>query len=211
MKETKICKHCNMEMSKKTKICPNCGKKQGGIVKKVVIAYIVIVVLASAFGGSNDDNKTKEISTEVKEKEEIKNDTKEKITQKETNKKIKNKYIKNKYIKSCKEYNYKDVLRNPKKYIGKQVKVKIKISSVHEDGWLNDEKYYFGNAKDDYEWYGDEYAIYDKRSSENPKLLEDDIIEVYGEILEPEETTSLITNSSELFTIAMKYVKLIQG
>lgn len=209
MKETKICKHCNMEMAKKTKVCPNCGKKQGGILKKVVIAYIVIVVFASVFGGSNDDNKTKEserTSTIAKEKKENKNDTKEKITQKETNKKIKNKYI-----KGCKEYNYKDVLRNPKKYIGKQVKVKIKISSVHEDGWLNDEKYYFGNAKDDYEWYGDEYAVYDKRISENPKLLEDDIIEVYGEILEPEETTSLITNSSELFTIAMKYVKLIHG
>lgn len=113
------------------------------------------------------------------------------------------------YIESCKEYKYKDVLRNPKKYIGKRVKVKVRISSVHDKSWLNPTKYYFAYSKSTYGWYGNEYAIFDNRSKEKPKLLEDDIIIVYGEIAEPEDTISLIVNSSELFAIKMKYVKLI--
>ena len=31
--DTKICKHCQSEIPKKAKICPNCRKKQGGKLK----------------------------------------------------------------------------------------------------------------------------------------------------------------------------------
>ncbi len=41
-KETKICKHCKTEISKNAKVCPNCNKKQGGILKWVIIAVIII-------------------------------------------------------------------------------------------------------------------------------------------------------------------------
>ena len=58
-------------------------------------------------------------------------------------------------------------------------------------------------------WYGYEYGIFEKRDSEDPKLLEDDVITVYGEISEPRETQSFIVNSEELFCIDMKYVDLI--
>lgn len=132
-----------------------------------------------------------------------------KPTPKPTKKPKTKKEIKNEYIKSCKTYGYKKVLRNPDKYIGKKIKIRVRISSVHEKSFLNPTKYYFANSKGEYGWYGDQYGIFDKRDTEKPKLLDDDIIEVYGEIAEPEETSSLIVNSQELFCIDMKYVKLI--
>lgn len=195
---------------------------------KWVIAIIVFVVIVAIIGiaGNSDDAETSDTSAEIERSEgDSFSGNHESDTKKETDKKGKNnsktkepkptkkpktkKEIKGDYIKSCKEYSYKKVLRNPDKYIGKKIKVKVKISSVHEKGLLTPTKYYFANSKGDYGWYGDQYGIFDKRNAEKPKLLEDDIIEVYGEIAEPEETSSLIVNSQELFCIDMKYVKII--
>lgn len=114
------------------------------------------------------------------------------------------------YKVSCTEYNYKDVLRNPDEYIGERVKVTVKVSSVHDKGLLNPVKYYFAYANDEYDmWLGDQYGVFDYREAENPKILDDDVITVYGEISEPQETKSLIVNSQEIFCIDMKYAELI--
>lgn len=114
------------------------------------------------------------------------------------------------YIAQCQEYNYKDVLRNPSDYVGQKVKITVKISSVHEASWLYNNKYYFAYSNDEYDMYlGDRYAIIDKRYDNSLKLLDEDIILVYGEIAEPEETKSYIVNSEELFTIDMRYVELL--
>lgn len=51
---TKLCKHCKSEMPKGAKVCPNCRKKQGGIVKWVVIAVVVLVIIGAAMGGGNN-------------------------------------------------------------------------------------------------------------------------------------------------------------
>ena len=33
-KKTKRCKHCKTKIKSNAKVCPNCGKKQGGILPK---------------------------------------------------------------------------------------------------------------------------------------------------------------------------------
>lgn len=113
------------------------------------------------------------------------------------------------YKASCEEYKYKDVLRNPEEYVGKRIKITVKISSVHEKTWLNDTKYYMAYSQTDYGWYGERYGIFDLRKDQTLKLLEDDIITVYGEISDPEYTKSLIVNGSETFCIDMKYIDFI--
>lgn len=113
------------------------------------------------------------------------------------------------YKASCEEYKYKDVLRNPDEYVGKRVKITVKISSVHEKTWLNSTKYYMAYSQSDYGWYGDRYGVFDLREEQTLKLLEDDIITVYGEISDPEYTSSLIVNGSETFCIDMKYIDFI--
>lgn len=54
--ETKVCKHCQSEIPKKAKVCPNCRKKQGGILKWILIAVVVIFVFSMLFGGEDDDS-----------------------------------------------------------------------------------------------------------------------------------------------------------
>ena len=115
------------------------------------------------------------------------------------------------YSAECQEFKYKDVLRNPSDYIGKKAKIEIEISSVHEESLLNAGKYYLGYSKDEeYDMYmGDYYGIFDNRYDTSLKLLEGDVIMVYGEIIEPEYTSSFILNAEELFCIDMKFVELI--
>ena len=56
--ETKVCKHCQTEIPKKAKVCPNCRKKQGGIVKWIIIGVIAIAIIAAATGGNDKSKKT---------------------------------------------------------------------------------------------------------------------------------------------------------
>lgn len=55
-RSTKLCKLCKAEIPTGTKICPNCKKKQGGIIKWIGIGVVAIALIGSAIG--NSDTKT---------------------------------------------------------------------------------------------------------------------------------------------------------
>ena len=55
--ETKKCKHCQTDIPKKAKVCPNCKKKQGNTVLTV---FLVLFILGLFFG--NSDSKETETS-----------------------------------------------------------------------------------------------------------------------------------------------------
>ncbi len=56
MGETKKCKHCQTEIDKKAKVCPNCRKKQGGNGKFIVIGIIAFFIIVGALGNNKDDS-----------------------------------------------------------------------------------------------------------------------------------------------------------
>lgn len=58
-KDVKLCKHCQTEIPKKAKVCPNCRKKQSGKWKWVLLAVIVIAIIGSAASGNDDDEPKK--------------------------------------------------------------------------------------------------------------------------------------------------------
>lgn len=58
--ETKLCKHCQTEIPKKAKVCPNCRKKQGGITKWLVI--VAVLILLGSCGGSDDSENSSTIT-----------------------------------------------------------------------------------------------------------------------------------------------------
>ena len=57
MEKTKVCKHCQSEIPKKAKVCPQCRKKQGGIGKWIVVAIFIFALVASTAGSDNDTDK----------------------------------------------------------------------------------------------------------------------------------------------------------
>lgn len=52
--QTKICKHCQTEIPKKAKVCPQCRKKQGGGCLPVVIGFFVLILIVGLFSGGDE-------------------------------------------------------------------------------------------------------------------------------------------------------------
>lgn len=208
------------------------NKKKHGLIIGIVV-FILVCGIFSTFVDDSADS-TNDVSSETqkpnkentnteqpstpKDKKETKSakpaatkKPKPTLSPKERKKKEKKdaQAAKEKFINSCKEYPYKKVLRNPKNFIGKKIKIKCQISQISKEGFFS--KGFLRCYS--YSGYGlyadDEYIVYDKRISSSPKLLDEDIITVYGIIKEPEEMTRALTGTSdEVFTIEMKYVKL---
>lgn len=86
-----------------------------------------------------------------------------------------------KYKNSCKSYNYKDIARNPDSYKGKPAKFTGKVIQVLEDG--NDVTLRVNITKDEYDlWEDTIYVEYTRKSSTEGRILEDDIITMYGDL-----------------------------
>jgi len=112
----------------------------------------------------------------------------------------------------CEEIPYKDILRNPDDYTDRYVTITLRISQVINGGWLDDKTYFrCYDDEDGNEWYiYDEYYIVDNRESGSMKLLSDDIIQIYGQVLGTEEVTRALTwTDDEIVSISMLYCNLI--
>ncbi len=199
--QTKKCKYCQSDIPKKASVCPVCRRKQGGgCLSYILIALIVVFVIIPALIGNSERSSSNKAQG---------NSQQETVGTTPIEQPLENVESEEEYKASCEEYSYKDVLRNPEQYVGKRVKVTVKISSVHEQSWVNDTKYYFAYTESKYGWHGDRYGVFEYRETQDPKLLTDDIITVYGEISDPQQTSSLIVTSEEVFCINMKYIDFI--
>lgn len=74
---------------------------------------------------------------------------------------------------SCKEYDYKDILRNPSNYAGKYMKITVGISNELN----NMDGYWSALSSTAIGWYGDQYVIH---YGLDTKILPDDVVTIYG-------------------------------
>lgn len=115
------------------------------------------------------------------------------------------------FINSCQEYSYKDLARNPDDYIGCRIVLEVKIEQIVQGGFLDNNEYYRVYTNDEYDWWmGDEYFMNDKRVDDNTRLLEDDIIRIYGEYAGTQEVKRALTGTKEYVpSINAYYIELI--
>ena len=108
--------------------------------------------------------------------------------------------------------NYKDLIRYPENHVGNIFVLEVKVQQKLSGGWFNEGAYYRCNADDTLGWWtGDEYIIFDDRVSDTTKILDTDIIRVYGEYAGVIEVTRALTNASdEVPRINMLYVEIIE-
>lgn len=117
------------------------------------------------------------------------------------------------YKAKCVEVDYKDLCRYPERYSHKKIKIKAKIQQVMDSSLLNSSKTYrVQTDTSGYGWYlDDEYFVTDKRTSGSVKLLEDDVIVIYGEFSGMEKVTRALTwTTDEVPGIQMKYAELVK-
>lgn len=187
----KMCKHCKAEIPKVAKTCPNCNKKQGGVIKWVIIAVVALVIIAAIAGGGKDsesNNKAGESNNTINSDspKESTESTANTVTPEPTAEpQVEPEITLAEIREQAQELNYKDVMRNPDNYLGQYFYVTVKISTVESGSLFSSyDKAYKSRTNDDYNlWIGDMIYLLDNRDTESEeyiKLLEDDIVKIYG-------------------------------
>lgn len=91
-----------------------------------------------------------------------------------------NTIVEDMYKQSCEEYAYEDVVRYPQKYIGEKAYFKCKVWQVSE---RENEVILLVDVIDPGSGTaGSLYVYYERKSSDVPRILEDDFIKMWGEL-----------------------------
>jgi len=110
-------------------------------------------------------------------------------------------------INNCSEYTYKQIARNPDKYKGKYAKLTGEVVQTLE---YTDETILRVNITlDDYGFYSDTvYVVYNKSNSGNGRILEEDIITMYGILDGLESYESVLGSQVNIPKINAYYINI---
>ena len=114
---------------------------------------------------------------------------------------------KEEYINSCKEYTFKEIARNPNNYINKRAKFTGEVIQVQEENGTVVIR--LNVTKSEYDYYEDTILVGYKYKDENEsKILEDDIITVYGELKGNTSYESVLGSEVTLPLLIVNYVEI---
>lgn len=191
-----ICKECGQKIGAKSKICPNCGcpinkKKKCSTIVGIISIFLGIFFLIKAFSVFEDIVDSVNYDTQYNERTTAVN------------------YVEDKenFINSCKLYNYNDIARNPNNYKNQNVIFVGQVIQVVE-GVLGEVDYRIAVTEDTLGYYDDIiYCTYTYSTGES-KILEDDIVTLYG-ICEGDYTyTSVLGGRITIPKVRIKYIEL---
>ena len=179
--KTKICKHCGAEIAKSAKVCPHCGGKNKKPIYKRVSLYVilaVILVLILIIAGSGNQYKLSDDASSMSASD---------------------------YKAACSEVAYKDLAKNIDKYQGEKFKFTGQVQQVVLDSESGESEYLVAVTKDEYDFYDDNiYLYYEVGDSE--KIIEEDIITIYGEASGEESYTSVLGEDITIPAVTAVYV-----
>lgn len=200
------CKHCGAEIAASAKVCPQCGgKNKPPIYKRWWFIAIIVLIVLSAIGGSGSGSDSSASSSKATSK--ASESTASSVAS------VVPEISEDDYKAECQTVDYKELCRYPEKYEGTKIAVKVKVSQIIDANFSGSEKAW--RTYTDNSGYGfyadDEYYILDKRGGDAVKILEDDIITVYGEFTGLEKITRALTSTTdELPRIEVKYADLVE-
>lgn len=198
------CKHCGAEIAASAKVCPHCGgKNKPPIYKRWWFIAIIVLIVLSAIGGSGSSSDSSASSSKATSKASA--STASSVAS------VVPEISEDDYKAECQTVDYKELCRYPEKYEGTKIVVKVKVSQIIDANFSGSEKAW--QTYTDNSGYGfyadDEYYMLDKRGGDAVKILEDDIITVYGEFTGLEKITRALTSTTdELPRIEVKYADL---
>ena len=198
------CKHCGAEIAASAKVCPHCGgKNKPPIYKRWWFIAIIVLIVLSAIGGSSSSSDSSASSSKATSKASA--STASSVAS------VAPEISEDDYKAECQTVDYKELCRYPEKYEGTKIVVKVKVSQIIDANFSGSEKAW--RTYTDNSGYGfyadDEYYMLDKRGGDVVKILEDDIITVYGEFTGLEKITRALTSTTdELPRIEVKYADL---
>lgn len=200
------CKHCGAEIAASAKVCPHCGgKNKPPIYKRWWFIAIIVLIVLSAIGGSGSGSDSSASGSKATSKVSVSTASSAASVVPEISE--------DDYKAECQNVDYKELCRYPEKYEGTKITVKVKVSQIIDANFSGSEKAW--RTYTDNSGYGfyadDEYYMLDKRGGDAVKILDDDIITVYGEFTGLEKITRALTSTTdELPRIEVKYADLAE-
>lgn len=217
------CKHCGQEIAASAKICPHCGGKNKPPIYKRgwFIALIVLIILYAIGSSDSSSNTASSTSTSASStKAEVSNSSSSVTVSSSVESDSSTSEIpstptlsEDEYRAECETVNYKDLCRYPDQYAGKKIIITGKVQQIMDANWLSSDKAW--RVQTDNDGYGyyldDEYYAIDKRPSDAIKVLQDDIVVIYGEFTGMTNVTRALTNTTdEIPCIDVAYVDIVE-
>lgn len=217
------CKHCGQEIAASAKICPHCGGKNKPPIYKRgwFIALIVLIILYAIGSSDSSSNTASSTSTSASStKAEVNNSSSSVTVSSSVESDSSTSEIsstptlsEDEYRAECETVKYKDLCRYPDQYAGKKITITGKVQQIMDANWLsNDKAWRVQTDNDGYGYYlDDEYYAIDKRPSDAIKVLQDDIVVIYGEFTGMTNVTRALTNTTdEIPCIDVAYVDIVE-
>lgn len=183
------CSYCGFRYSKKIKKCPQCNKKhsQPFYHKWWFWFFVLIMVISVSSSNTNDVSTTTNGSSETSTEQVV--------------------ISKDEYIASCSAILYKDIARNPNNYIGQKATFKGKVIQVQESGKrvvlrVNVTQGEYGL------WEDTIYVDYQRKTDTESRVLEEDIITLYGEIKGIKDYTAVFGNQISIPHLIAEYIDI---
>ncbi len=177
------CEKCGFRFSKKIKKCPQCNKKHSQRFYNKWWFWLFVVLVIFAFYPAQNNIEDINIQSEqtiISEDE---------------------------YKANCGNVNYTDVARNPNNYIGENVAFKGKVIQIQENG--NNVMLRVNVTEGEYGIWDDTLYIEYKRKSKNEsRILEDDIITVYGKMNGIKSYQAVMGNQISIPYLLAEYIDI---
>lgn len=217
------CKHCGQEIAASAKICPHCGGKNKPPIYKRgwFIALIVLIILYAIGSSDSSSNTASSTSTSASStKAEVSSSSSSVTVSSSVESDSSTSEIpstptlsEDEYRAECETVKYKDLCRYPDQYAGKKITITGKVQQIMDADWLSSDKAW--RVQTDNDGYGyyldDEYYAIDKRPSDAIKVLQDDIVVIYGEFTGMTNVTRALTNTTdEIPCIDVAYVDIVE-
>lgn len=170
--------------------------------------WVIVVVIVISIGAGSARNENSSKDTDNKETTTVSTSAVETTTVQPTTK-AKKKVSAKAYKNICKTLSFKDLSRNPDKHKGEKLKYTGKVIQVQEDEhWLDDNTTVdlrINVTKDEYGLWDDTIFATVELPKNADRILEDDIITIWGECDGKYSYTSVLGSDVTLPKINIEY------
>lgn len=184
------CRKCKMDIPKGAKICPYCKSKQGsglgGVLAAIIVIFVFIPIAYNVIVGAS------------RGRSDSRNSPSEPVISEEE------------YKASCTTIEYEELERNPDKYKGQSFTFTGEVAQVIEPTFGNTVSLRINVTKSTYVWKDTIYATV-KLPSGSDRILENDIITIYGDCDGLYTYTSVLNAQVSVPKIDIKYFSLVES